>query len=147
MHGLSLMALEWLNSSGHRPCDSTGTCGQGKGQRRHLSLVRSGSNGHLCPMVIRRNQTGPWERGLLYIGWSGEVTLGQRLDDKRPALQRYGDRAPHPENIAKQRALFGDQYGEIRRETKPQCGCSTRVRMSKTHKGRRGRGASSRRVS
>lgn len=47
------------------------------------------------------------------------MTFGQRPDDEGTAPQRYGDRAPHPENIAKQRALFGDRYGEIRGETKP----------------------------
>lgn len=75
------------------------------------------------------------------------MTFGQRPDDKGPALQRYGDGAFYPENIAKQRALFGDQYGEIGGGRKVQCGWSMRGRTSKTHEGHGGRGADSCRVS
>lgn len=37
----------------------------------------------------------------------------QRPDDQGPALQRSGDGAFSTENVTKQRALFGDQHGEI----------------------------------
>lgn len=39
----------------------------------------------------------------MYVGWSGEVTFEQRPNDKGPALQIFGDRVFHRENITKQR--------------------------------------------